>query len=731
MNGTDHTPFTGLVNAGAHLVRCGADKAALDTSWQDAPWTGAGTYVLAGHVPGRIDLALVDLDHEIEVWRARTLAIFGEPLFVVETTKGEHLYYMVEGEGTIPNAKIGPYGDIRGDNGYAILWEGAVEYVQGYLDGEREGRVFSRGEFNAKVAELQSHLPKAEGKPNGRGRGHTEGDRNQGAFVRARVAAENDDDPLHAALSAMHDAKRAGQSDEEALVSVVRGLGYGGRKRSVERDAEPEVVDAHEAPVEDAAAVLAAWLAESRPQRMPQPGVLSAPLGLRPKDIEEPVESWGLAQCWARKDGRKYRCAMNDSGRPSWFRYSNETGWEMVPLPYVLNAMREFAREHFYTYDKTLGVNVKNAHAGTTNTIVKPAEEAARALFGISIHPAAMDSDPFVTGLPDGCVVDARKRDVVVGGPEYLVMKSARAQPGDYEGSQWQATLDYHLPDPLEQAYLGCYAGRAFIGGRDREGLFMPGERHSGKTTVVEAIRHAFGDYAMSSSSKLLMPVSKGDFTQDSIRAQLMGKRLVTIAEADEGTRLDAYAIKSLISDDQVQGRLKGQDTVSFDPTWSILFHMNDFPEMDYQDEAAWSRVVVLPFDRVRPEADRDPSFARVLQQPGECAAIVGWLMHHAWQWAEHGMPPQSASMREAKAREKRESMPQVARFLAYTAVRDPAAKMTLADFMASLTQWCKRHGEPLTESAISVARTLRRMQGVDVKAGTGNQKVVVGVRFK
>ena len=750
VNGSTRKAVATLHARGAHMVVLGPDeegklKKPVLSDWQSKPAilrAALSTYDredrALGLMPGSLGLTVCDPDvpkdvddrQERRAIAERLLAAVIEwagdtPLKVRTQSGGYHVYYRADDP---ERGKVTPRGILPGNRALEIF--GCTGQVVLY-DPEGLAAALDDLPVLSGVIPAQANGHAGGGMPGGRGR--SKGDRNSGGFIRARMAMENDasvSQVAASAVSAVRDRMAAGDSMEEALDSTVRGLVYG-RETRREHEPEPEPLPEKPPTPEDVQAVLAQWMEGRGEVDMPHPRVPMPPMGERPHRVEEPVDAWGLSQAWAHGPGKGYRCAMTRSGRPTWYRYTKEAGWEMVSVPYVINAIKVYARGHFYRYDKTSGGNVQDPFGGVTNTIAKPTEEGARSLQGVAIHASAMDADPFVTGLPCGEVVDARDKSVVVGGPAYLVTKSAAGRAGEWKGSQWEATVDFHVPCPLERMYFGCYLGRAFLGGRDRVGLFLPGAKHAGKTTVVEAVRHAFGDYGMSASAKLLMPTGKADFTQDSMRAQLRGRRLVTIAEADEGARLDAYAIKGMISDDQVQGRMKDMDTVSFDPTWSILFHMNDFPEMDYRDDAAWSRVAVLPFNTTRPAAERKSAFTRVLQQPKEVEAIIGWLLHHGWLWKEHGMPPQSQSMLDARRKEMEASVPPIVKFIRYAAVKAPECKMLFADFNAAFVDWCRRQGYALPRSDKEVAKTLRGCQDIEVSRGTGNQVIVRGLRLR
>ena len=241
-----------LLDAGAHLVRCGADKVPFDKAWQDAPWSGAGETVHVGMVPGRSDWLVVDVDvkgiplcDDPEAILSQRIsevhqALGGEVLVTPTPSGGAHLWYPVFGSHpAIPNGKLWsrgrPIGDLRCDGGFVVLWE--PEAVAHLLEEYGHGLRMDRTKALDKLAELRKAPERAAGghsqrdsasTPGGgsgsgtRGaRGHVEGDRNEGLYAKVFAALMNDADPEPAIDAAVDDAVRAGLSLDEVHATVM------------------------------------------------------------------------------------------------------------------------------------------------------------------------------------------------------------------------------------------------------------------------------------------------------------------------------------------------------------------------------------------------------------------------------------------------------------------------------------------------------------------------------
>lgn len=112
------------------------------------------------------------------------------------------------------------------------MYAGEVEALLRALSGG-VGHPMTRAQWERTVGTGGRGSTERNGADRGRsgGRARTEGDRNQGAFVRARSAVERDADPYPAIESAAWDAALAGHTADEAVGATIRGAEYGQAKR--------------------------------------------------------------------------------------------------------------------------------------------------------------------------------------------------------------------------------------------------------------------------------------------------------------------------------------------------------------------------------------------------------------------------------------------------------------------------------------------------------------------
>ena len=127
------TAIAELDERGAHFVLCRYDKRAIAKEWQksapdlrcvEAHVADGG---LVGVIPASLGCVVIDVDDGGADGVERVISVLGKPIAVLPTRRadGFHVWYRAPC-GTVRNRKWGlkgAVGDVRGSNGYAILWD--------------------------------------------------------------------------------------------------------------------------------------------------------------------------------------------------------------------------------------------------------------------------------------------------------------------------------------------------------------------------------------------------------------------------------------------------------------------------------------------------------------------------------------------------------------------------------------------------------------------------------
>lgn len=189
---------------------------------------------------------------------------------------------------------------------------------------------------------------------------------------------------------------------------------------------------------------------------------------------------------------------------------------------------------------------------------------------------------------------------------------------------------------PAEHAaFLLRYLGYALLGA-PREQMFaiLYGAGANGKSTLINAVSHLFGDYAANVEPTSLMR-QKSDRVRSDV-ARLQGVHLAVTSELATGEILDAPLVKRFTGDDKITARALYSAEVEYKAKFALVMTTNALPVIDGGDPALARRLVLLPFNNVVPEGDRDPDLAHKLE--AEAPGILNLLLEGLREYREIGL---------------------------------------------------------------------------------------------
>ncbi len=257
---------------------------------------------------------------------------------------------------------------------------------------------------------------------------------------------------------------------------------------------------------------------------------------------------------------------------------------------------------------------------------------------GIPVSLSELDSDHYLLAVNNG-VINLKKSQMIEADRTQYINKRAHV---DYiqaaECPTWLSCLDRVFAGDTE---LIAYVQRAFgysLTGDTREQVlfFLHGTGANGKSTLVNAIKEILGDHAQGCAADTLMVKQAGTATNDI--AKLRGSRVVISPETEEGRRMAETTVKQLTGGDTISARFLFGEYFEFIPTFKIWIIGNHKPVIRGNDYGIWRRIMLIPFNQIIPEDERDHRLPEKLR--GEHSGIFNWMLAGCLTWQREGLRP-------------------------------------------------------------------------------------------
>ena len=328
----------------------------------------------------------------------------------------------------------------------------------------------------------------------------------------------------------------------------------------------------------------------------------------------------------------------------------------------------------------------------------------ASALKPISVASRALDADPYLFNTPDG-TVDLEAGTVKDNDRDDLITKVSAGPIGDELNAEWEKFLERILPDPDVRSFVQRLFGYAMLGKQTEHVMpIFTGTGANGKGTIRDALMHAFGDYAIEVDPSLLME-SKHE-KHGAFKMRLRGARLAFCSETEKGRRFAEATMKRLVGGDPIEANYMHKNPITFDPSHTLIMLTNHLPAVSGDDPAVWRRILVVPFDVVIPEDERDGNLPARLK--AAAPAVLAWA-YQGWQeYQQQGLnPPQAV---RAKTEEYRADSDALGRFLNERTIENPHGVVKARELFTAWSNWCHANGIKAEEigSEVSFAASMK-----------------------
>jgi putative DNA primase/helicase len=344
-------------------------------------------------------------------------------------------------------------------------------------------------------------------------------------------------------------------------------------------------------------------------------------------------------------------------------------------------------------------------HAAKSEAVGKLAAilELAKTEKGVVVAPEVFDAQPWFFNVANGTL------DLTTG---ELLPHRAKDMLTNHSPAEWRGLdtmskrFDAFLFEAMDGdrekiAFLQRAAGYTLSGDmREQVFLFLHGPEAAGKGTFVRAMADVMGTYSRPAEIATFL-TARRDYVRNDIAA-LVGSRLVTASEPEDGQVFDEGLIKILTGQDRTTARFLFREAFEFAATFKLWLQGNHRPHIKSTGGAMWRRLLIVPFTKTVLEDRRDKTLGDQLRTPEERAGILAWMARGCIEWQRAGLRP-PASVRAAVA-DYRMAEDRLSPFLEECTADTQLGQVPAGQLYAKYKAWAEAGGErPISKRAFGM----------------------------
>ena len=241
--------------------------------------------------------------------------------------------------------------------------------------------------------------------------------------------------------------------------------------------------------------------------------------------------------------------------------------------------------------------------------------------------------------------------------------------------------------------YIQKAVGYSLTGSNEEQCVFfLYGTGRNGKSTFLEVIRNIMHTYAMNIQPETIM--IKRNTGANSDVARLMGARLVTCTEPNDGEMLNEGLIKQLTGGDRMTARRQYGNEFEFTPVFKLWMATNYKPRIRGTDDGIWRRIHLIPFDKQIPADKVDKTLPAKLA--AEYEAILAWAVEGCLLWQKEGL--QKPKCVQESVSEYRKESDTIGLFAEEECVIEKGCSVQSGVIFETYKNWCEGNGfKPLS----------------------------------
>lgn len=253
------------------------------------------------------------------------------------------------------------------------------------------------------------------------------------------------------------------------------------------------------------------------------------------------------------------------------------------------------------------------------------------------ITPAQLDTHQSLLNTPNG-IINLRTGELLPHDQNQYITKITNTEYTDkIDCPLWDQFLKDIFNDDADLIrYIQKAVGYSLTGSTKEDcAFFCYGTGRNGKSTFIDVISDALGDYGTNIQPETIM-VKQSAGTATSDLARLKGARFITCSEPNEGVRLNEGLLKQLTGGDRVTAAKKYEDEFEFTPEFKLWMTTNHKPIIRGTDVGIWSRIRLIPFTVRIPDDKIDRNLKHKLKQ--ELPGILHWAVEGCLLWQREGL---------------------------------------------------------------------------------------------
>lgn len=251
------------------------------------------------------------------------------------------------------------------------------------------------------------------------------------------------------------------------------------------------------------------------------------------------------------------------------------------------------------------------------------------------------------------------------------------------------------------KTFLKVAFGAALLGDAKEERIFIlyGKDGRNGKGTLLQTLEKVLGGFARTFPCEMLLmqrnPPSSSNATPE--LANLQGVRLAIFSEVNKGRKIDSSKVKNLSGRDTISTRrLYSNVDMQLRPTHTLFLQTNFKPEAPADDNALWTRNVLISFEAhfcetpsAQHERKVDPGLKERLLNERE--GILLWLVQSCLEYQRSGLKlPESVI---AATQAYRDEFDGISTFLKERCTIDPIMCTMGAKMRDAIKEFCHQNG--------------------------------------